>query len=398
MYASLESWYKPMKMMRKTLNTSGPKQQSGFAILLVSAILLLSATMLSFVLAGSTVTMQRSVGNEYRMSQAFSAAQAGVEYSIAYMSANYATLADGQTITDTLADGSSYSSVLTYLNGKDLVKLTSTGNSADNSSNRVISQVVSYQSSSGGTSIPPLPIKAVNRVKLKDSAKIHNYENDDTTLTGRDIRIKNSAKTYLDGGESSNSSSIGSDVVEYDAATAALTSSKLQIATLGKEISEYQSSATHTYSASSHNNYSSQLDGLTGTIIWISQTNGYAKLDGSIVVGSAANPVTIFVDGKIKIKENVKIYGNIIATGKIKLRGSTEVRGLVFSAADNKNLKAKHSVKVWGAVISAKKVKVYDSAEIYYDSAVLNSTLANILTPGSSAYAKVPGSWNDMGL
>src|SRR3990167_7275346 len=86
--------------------------ERGYVVLAVSIVLLMVITLIA-LFSGQTLSTEAKIqGNTYRASQAFNAAQGGLEYGINYAQTNSATISNGQVLTGTQADGSTYSVVL----------------------------------------------------------------------------------------------------------------------------------------------------------------------------------------------------------------------------------------------------------------------------------------------
>lgn len=74
--------------MVKFSNISALKRQRGAAVLVISVILLIAVTLVVIYAARVGLQDQRISGNQYRHKQAFSAAEAGLEYAASYLRAN----------------------------------------------------------------------------------------------------------------------------------------------------------------------------------------------------------------------------------------------------------------------------------------------------------------------
>ncbi len=410
----------------------GGAKQSGFAVLLISAVLLTAASMLSFLLSGSVVSQQRGVANDFRISQALSAAQAGVEYGTVYLDDNYDTITDGQTVSGTLSNGSTYAVTFTFQGSKDLIKVVATGASSDNTATRVISQTVSYVTEVGaGGVMVNQPLASRGAVEMNTNSIITNESNDSTINSGGSVTIDGNAITVLAAGTSSSSSSIEADITQNDSAAANKTDVELQNEILGGLISSFTMTADVTYNNSSDYDYSAEVNGVEGQNIQLNQSGSTATIKNNVTIGSASNPVTIYVDGNLELNTNVVIYGNIHATGNIvinsnvqvygnisgegdiqmnsndavhgnvfvtgevELNSNSTVYGLLFSLSTNGITMNSNSV-VEGGVVSGGPIVLNSNARITYDIDNVTSSTAGSTTTGN--YAKVPGSWNDLGI
>ncbi len=413
------------------LRGSGVKQ-SGFAVLLISAVLMIAAAMLSFLLSGSVVSQQRNIGNDLRISQALSAAQAGVEYGTVYLDDNYDTITDGQTVSGTLSNGSTYAVTFTFQGSKDLIKVVATGASSDNTATRVISQTVSYvtEEVAGGV-MTDVPLTTRGAVQMDSNSQIINESNDFTITSGGEVTLSLNATTETASGVSSSSGDIQTDIIQNDSATGSKTDTELQNDILGDLISNFTMTADITYDHSSDYDYSAEVDGIEGQNIQMNQNGTTATITGNINIGTASNPVTMYVDGDLTVSSNVIIYGNIHVTGNILMNSNVQIYGNISSEGDlqmnsndvvhgnvtitgevtlNSNatvygllfalspngITMNSNSAVYGAVVSGGPTELNSQAKIEYNAENVTSSTGGTSTTGN--YAKVPGSWNDLGI
>ena len=136
-----------------------------------------------------------------------------------------------------------------------------------------------------------------------------------------------------------------------------------------------QAAATLTYTNSNSTSYSN-LNGVTGAIIWINQTNGsMASINNNVVIGSAAKPVILIVNGNLQLNNNVTIYG------------------LVFVLNPTTDTQLDNNATINGAIASSTRdINFYNNATLNYNSSILNAMPS---VGGANSYAKVAASWRD---
>ena len=186
-----------------------------------------------------------------------------------------------------------------------------------------------------------------------------------------------------------------------------------------------------TYDHSSDYDYSAEVDGIEGQNIQMNQNGTTATITGNINIGTASNPVTMYVDGDLTVSSNVIIYGNIHVTGNILMNSNVQIYGNISSEGDlqmnsndvvhgnvtitgevtlNSNatvygllfalspngITMNSNSAVYGAVVSGGPTELNSQAKIEYNAENVTSSTGGTSTTGN--YAKVPGSWNDLGI
>lgn len=369
----------------------------------MTVIVLVSVTLLAFISADSVIIHQRTVSAAHHIQQAFNAAEAGLNYGILYLDKNRDTVTDNQTITGSLSDGSNYSVKFVFKPSKDQIQMESTGNSSDGTVQRNIKEIVKYVSSFTAT-VPPQPLTVRGSVELGGTTRVQNYESNITVLAGGVVDISGNAATFLEGGVlSSNNASTGPDISAGDSTLSAMDNEQLALTYLGDSVANIQSAATVVYTNSANYNYSTELNGVTGQTISINQLGGEASIQGQqLEIGSSTNPVTIVVDGNLKIAgshatDGVVINGNVIVTGRAELRGNVVVNGLVMVLGTS-GLEMSGTAFVNGSVISGgnttTELELEGASQVNYDSAILQTTLSKLPTAGGT-YNRIAGSWID---
>lgn len=385
-------------------------RSNGFATLLLTICVLMSVTAIAYFNASSVINQQQIVTNYYQQQQALDAARAGLEYAIVYLDANRDTVTNNQIISGTLSGGGRYQVQFTFMGGKDLIALQSTGSSNNGDVNKIAQQHVKFVSAGGSAIIPDRPLSARGNVRLSGNAKVDNLQGGATILAGSDIAFSGNAITsyLLANGTQGHSSraTFGSDLHEFNQDISMMNSENLQTAYLGQLISSLQLNAAALTPQSSNHEYANELVNARG-IVLLTQTGGEARISGNtVLLGSESNPLTLIVNGNLAISgngsgsNNLKVRGNIIVTGDLKISGNATVEGLVFVLGAN-GIKLSGNAGITGAVVSAGTTQTLDeilgNARIVYDASVLQNTMNSISTGGGSGtYGAVPGSWRDV--
>ncbi len=362
-----------------------PKKR-GAATLVMTLVLLVIITLLVFFSANYSLVQDKALTNLNRNNQAYEAAEAGLEFGISYLKQNNATIlanpvngylvsySDSNTSNVTLANNSKFT--ITYTNpiayNYQLIRITSTGTSDDGSSTRVIKQDV--QRGSLLSNPPNVPLQSLGSVSLSGSAQVVNLESNKTIQSGAGVNISGSARTITSSG-GSTSSSMGSDIEQNNTTLANMSENDYFASVFGVTSNAVKNQIGHYYTASSNKQYSSTLNGMTGTSIWIDQTGGSAQLSGATVIGSATAPVLLIVNGNIKLSGTVVLYGMLFVTGDATVEETGNVR-IIGSVA----------------VGESDEIELKGSSQISYNSTIISNLQKS---SGLIYYAKVPGSWKD---
>jgi hypothetical protein len=369
-----------INLFRKLIHS----KHRGAATILITVILLSVSTLIVLFAANYGVMQQKASANSYRYYQAYEAAEAGLEFAIPYLQKNKTTIlagpvggyipaySDSSTANVTLGNNSKYTIVYSnpIANNYDLIKITVTGTSDDGTSSQVISQLVKFDSFLSTT--PNSPLTAKGAVTLKGSAQVNNPTATTNIVSGSTISIEGSASTTTNNpGITSTASGLSSDVTQNNSSLSSMTPDQMFLNYFGVSQSEFKNSVSNYYSNSSDTNYNSALNGKTNTMIWIDQTGGTAKLDGSTVIGSATQPVILVVNGDLRLAGTATIYGLVFVLGE----ADTDSVG---------------SSNIYGALINTGSLSLNGSAQVNYSTSTLNSLNQNI-----GYFAKVPGSWVD---
>lgn len=363
------------------------KRKRGAATLITAIILLTASTLIIMFAAHQSHMLQKITGNQNRNAQAFESAQAGLEFAINYLRQNATTITAGKSggyilpysdtnTSATLANGSTYTIAYSnpIANNYNIINVTSSGTSDDGSSIRVVSQQLAL----GSLLVDPTDISFSSKgtLTMGGNATITNTSGNTTVRSGSSVSLSGSAQTVLSSGTSSTAGNIQSDIQQNSASLSSMSQNDFFATYFGTtDTSVIQNQVANTYTNNTNTNYSSTLNGMTGTSIWITQTDGTtASLNGNTTVGSAANPVLLVVNGSFSMSGNVTIYGFIFVIG------TTGLTTLTGNSA------------IYGGMATSDNTSMSGNVTLTYDSTVLNNLQNN---SSMRYYAKVPGTWKD---
>lgn len=352
--------------------------------LIITIISLVIMTMIVLFAANYGVFEQKITRNIYRNTEAYEAAEAGIEFVIPYLALNKATLLANkvngyiQPITNNnitnviLSNGSQYSITYTnpIANNYNLLLLTSSGISSDNTSTRTIQQLVQFGSQLSKT--PQSTIISQGIVSLAGNTNITNKQTNITIQSGKNITFQGSSQTTTSTGKSSSPSGLKNDVQQNNASLASMTPSDLFATYFGISSSSFKNNVANYYNNNSNTNYSSSLNGKVGTTIWIDQSNGSATINGNTTIGSPTQPVILIVNGNLSLSGNLTIYGMVYEMGGST---TTDVLG---------------TVNITGGLVTSGALNLSGNTGITFDSAIFSNIINN-----NGYFAKVPGSWKD---
>jgi Tfp pilus assembly protein PilX len=327
-------------------------QQKGAALLVMTLILMMAAGLIIVFATSYTILQQKTVDTQQDDNKAFAAAEAGMDYALAYLNANIATIlatASGGSInysfaTVTQADNSTYSAVITNptANNYTLLQITATGNSPDGTAVRVIRQQV-YRSGA----IVDYGVTTKQNVDM-----------------GGNSAVTGTGGVHAGANVSQGGSSSTSGVTENDSTISSMTDADFFTSIFGISYASMQASSTY-YSSSSGVPWGS----LSGSV-WV---NSAVSLSGNTTIGSAANPVVLIINGNFSVTGNVTVYGLVYVTGTASLGGNFDVNGGLIAEGD---------------------ITMSGSSTIDYSDTILS----NLTLPsgsGGGSYSKVPASWQD---
>ncbi len=360
------------------------KKHKGAATLVIAVVLMITATLIVMLTADQTRTQEKIVANQQRSQEAFQAAEAGLDYAIVYLNQNRAAIlanvssgyllvfSNSFTTNVVLGNNSSYSFV--YLNpianNYSLITVTSTGTSSDGSVTRTVKQNVYF--SSYLQTPPTSSLVTKGSLSMGGNSTITNTTNNQTVVAGGSVTLSGSAGTIING-IGSLPGLLHSDIQANNTTIANESQEDFFASIFGADPSIIKNNVNTLYTANSNSNYSSTLNGTTGSSIWIEQTSGTTTIDGNTTIGSAAAPVLLIIDGDLELKGNLTVYGYIFVLGTT----TTDILG---------------NVNIYGGISTAGNASIAGNTNVTYNPTVL-STLQSQST--ISYFAKVPGSWRD---
>lgn len=358
----------------------GIARNRGISTLIMTTILMSAIVFVLLFAALYGLMQQKTTANLTRSNQAYEAAEAGLEFGIVYLQKNKAVIlanpvngfiqpySDSNTSNVVLPNNSKYT--ITYTNPTandyEVIRVTSTGTSDDNTATRTITQLVKHKPLLA--SPPTNPLSTIGPVSLSGNATVTNLHGNTTLQSGGAVTLSGSATTNTQSG-GSNASNTGPDIQQNDSSLSSLTPTQFFTNYFGTTPDIIKTFANTTYQNDTDTNYSSLLEGVTNSFIWIDQTSGTAKITNASI-GTATAPVIIVVNGNLDVAGNTTIYGFLVALGDLEL-GPTG------------------NMVIEGALISASSFEGLGTISIGYNPTILN------LTQSLGTYAKIPGSWKD---
>ncbi len=350
------------------------RMERGAATLLLTVVMLLTATLIVLFAASYSLMQQKIGANQYRNQKAYEAAEAGLEFGIVYLNQNSATIlanpvlgkipnfSNSSTTNVILGNGCQYSIV--YSNpiafNYQLILITSTGTSADGTGTKVIQQLVQFGSSFDNPPTNPMTIQG--SVTLSGNAQVNNLTGSTTVITGSSLSMSGNADTNTATG-GSNAGHTGSDVQTNVASVASMNSAAFFAQYFAGGSAALKNSANYYYTS----NYAN-ANGITGASIWVDQSASYG---GNTTIGSSLSPVVLIVNGNLSVSGNFTVYGFVYVIGNFTSSGNAVVNG---------------SLAVTGTMTGSGN-----------DQTNFNSTILNTLKqlPSIGYYGRVGGSWKD---
>jgi Tfp pilus assembly protein PilX len=354
------------------------KSQRGATTLVIATMLLVTATLIVLFAGSYSLMQQKITANQYRNQQAYEAAEAGLEFGINYLQAN-STAITGSPVggfipaytsanTQNVAQGNGTKFTIAYSNpiasNYTLILIRSTGISDDGTSTRVVSQLVQYGSVLFTPSQNALTTKG--SLTMSGNATIKNTQYNSTVTT---------ASTITMSGNVSTPGHIGSDISQNNATLTAMSVATLFSDYFGAQESTIKGQMAHVYSGSGSTNYSSVLNGTSGTTIWIDQPAGTVNISGNTTIGTPSAPVLLIVNGGLNISGNTNLYGFLFVVGQTS--ATTNISG---------------TLNINGGMATGDSLNISGNTNINYNSSLLVDVQSST---ASTYYAKVPGSWKD---
>jgi Tfp pilus assembly protein PilX len=332
------------------MQQSANKKHVGAVTLFMSVVLMTISTLIVLFAANYSFTHTKAVLNHTKNQQAYHAAQAGLEYGIAYVAQHGSTItgspvsgyvnygsADMNLTNVSLANYAKYSVTYTnpVANNYRLLAITSTGVSDDGTATEIVRQQV-YAS-----------VSSLNAAITTQG---------DLVSSG-DVSIVGPNGVHAGGSVTQSGNVTINSIVQNDTMLRDMTSDALFSSVFG--VSKASMQAQSTYFA---NTSGLQYNTLTGKN-WI---NSNVVISGNNTIGTPSNPVLLVINGSLIASGTVNIYGVVYVMGGLTMLGNVNFIGGVV---------AEGAVTVSGSVGT-------------YNSSIVSAFAA-------SHYAKVPGSWKD---
>ena len=407
------------------MNISKPSfyKQQGAVSLVTSLALLIGITLVTLLTAKAVIVETKNTANEMRSAQALAAANAAMDYALAYFDQGGAAQTDADPYADDPTDADSYPVELDYTSASpfslDLggstanfyfdnndgvcatdpasakaALITAQGFSDDGVGQRTITQCVGTLDLFGGNA-PKQPLISKGAIGLTGNYNIINRFNNTTIWSGDSatIGMSASAATYLreqsvafdtltkgeleeiDTSNAYTSQPItdrnkgtGVETIDNDPRIANLSGDEFFNNFFFDQRSVLQAMATYTTLASA--------DGQGGGIIWV---DGDASMNGG-TYGSSKTPAIIYINGNLSVSGTPEINGLLYVVGQIDAAGTPTVYGSVLVEGDP-------------TVVPAGELPVVGSGTVnlVFTSYNLNQS-ANPIAGTTTA---VPGSWRD---
>lgn len=347
----------------------------------MTSLVLLICISLVTLLASKTVLVETQMAaDNYRMTQAVAAANAAMDYGVAYFDSggfdqvtNATGAAGSDDIVDVIADRT-YTSTdgtqtttasLTFSNtaGTRCVAagatpdmksglITAVGRSDDGLATRTISQCVGTIDVFGGNG-PKQSLITKGGVGLTGNYQVINRYYNTTCWSGDDVNIGESASaaTYLRP-IGTDESDFTQDQLEDDDVTNAYTSEAISDRDKGNGVDTiandprlgnltgdeffnnffYGDRDTMKSLADSLDQVYSSVSSANGKsgVVWI---DGDTKMTGG-TYGSESNPVILIINGNLEAAGNPTVYGMLYVTGQLDAAGTLAVKGSVIVEGD----------------------------------------------------------------
>lgn len=404
-----------------------PFRQSGMVTLLTSVVILMLATILVVAVSRTTLMEQRISGNQVRTQQALAAAEAGLNFGLAYVSQ---TTQGGVTVPsgadknkDLLADPIAVTTITAGTSNKYAVRfcdptlalasfscpespgtvicsdapatylrtprIVACGWSDDGIGRSMVSQGVGTVPALAKS--PTNPLTAKGAINVSGSATISNYYNNLTVWSGGALSdIGNAGKTFVrspiveppaastpppappascstssDYVCATDKNSTGPDVIDADPTLSNLTSDQLFKNYLGvATIAAYQESVASMAAVAPAN--VSTLNGIKQEAFIVS---GSITSTMNVTIGSRDQPVVMIIDGNWSGGGNTTIYGIIYVRGNVDLAGNKTI---------------------YGGLVVEGTTSGTGSLDVIYDPLVADNAGKHVGRAGM-----VPGSWRD---
>ncbi|MBR9869284.1 MAG: hypothetical protein GYB20_19845 [Oceanospirillales bacterium] len=339
-------------------------KQQGAATLVVAVVLLVIVLGISFFTAEVVISEKKVTANVYRAKQAFHAAQAGIDYGIAYSRNGFdqdgddfldLTIASGAEQTASVGSAAYTVSFLDVSSDADmaLVEVTSVGFSDDGQIQRTMSVLIGEVPLVPNP--PDLPIVARGYVNATGNLNVYNVFSNLNIWSGDAISSWGSADTYIrdpdwnnsgdwDGStdlsayldskgmdqsdvdtiQSTTKNTRGPDVIDGDTNLSTASEDQFTENFFGRTLDELVGLANLSMTGTELKNAAS--DDIKGKLIYLSD----ATINGG-TIGTPTDPVIIVADSPLSISGGPQIYGVIIANSVDKVVGTVDIFGGIVS-------------------------------------------------------------------
>ena len=380
-------------MTTNLLNDASHCRQSGAVTLVTSLILLLLSSLVVYFTARNAINEQRLSANEVRTKQAYEAANAGLDYAMAYFAkgkdisalptgaqlylastrpsyyqVRYCSLSTYATAAIPLcpaAHGTAMACTFPTSSEMRTPIIVACGWSDDDKAVIRMVQRASGTPSLAGSITAPVVTRGTSNL-LTGGASVFNYFNDLTVWAGGGVPIQsNTGKTFIRNvandpapispdyrtvGQSpgcnnpgtthytcsTDGNNLGPDVIVNDTALSNLSSADFFASFMGKTPDAYRDTVA-TYKVDLNNSITGEdsnsiasITGMTDSVIWV---EGNASGLGNI--GTADHPVVLVVNGDLDLGSNTVINGMVFVTGQITGNGTPTIYGSLIAGAAN---------------------------------------------------------------
>ncbi len=343
-----------------TVKPSMVPKQTGMATLLVSVVLLAVMSVMAIYTSRSSLMELTLTNNAYRAKQAAEAAEAGLDFALAYYlqggaDQNNDNAADTLTVPTSLTGGKRVSvafcdpsSTLTNClppTSLGRLRIIATGYSDDDTAVSRVGVLVSEENFLTVNPKATLTAKGATSATLNGNLTVINNMGSTTIWTGTDISAMTGSfetKININGADNQISSEkvgskfyVGPDVVYNDQSLKNLSLADYFEQMTGRPQSEMAAladiriSGTATLPAATAAN-----DYLGGKVIYVDK----ATFDPNTNLGTATKPVILIVNGAFELNGSNTIHGVVIANSLNKANGNARINGaMIVGDVNNAN-------------------------------------------------------------
>jgi len=360
-----------MKILNKNKNLGLVSIAMAIVFILISAVLMA-------ISSSSTMMGIKIINNSKYNDIAFDAAKAGLNYALADLNENFFTYMGMTSINSsnsvTLGNNTSFTINYKNLSSGDntLLLVTSTGTELNSNISKTMSQLFQFKSLLINS--PETGAVTKGDVTLVNKSNI-NSTSTENTMWASGTFSANGPQAYTTNVDtypfpSSDFHTTSSDVIEGDSSLGSLSDDEFVQNFFGTDLDSIKKIANKYYYNTTNTNYSSELNGQKGKIIYIEQASSVAELDQGITLGTPDEPVILIVEGQFKMSGFSKFYGLLFLTEKwVDKFDYGEINGTVIVNGD---------------------LKLKNVAEVNYSPDILDNISGKF-----GLYSKVPGSWKD---